>query len=64
MVKVLLRGALALTAGLAAVSGFAGKSHEEATRKHPRDKTLRVLRTNPRYLTDGSGRAVYLRRVR
>jgi len=57
---------LALAAG--ALLAFGGAScgsvreatPERAAAKPARAKTLRVFRANPRYFTDGSGRAVYL----
>jgi hypothetical protein len=50
---------LVLSVGVASVLGLgAAQSGGDAERVKPR--TLRVLHANPRYFTDGSGRAVYL----
>jgi Family of unknown function (DUF6298) len=47
-----------VAAGLAALSGAAAPTGEPAAFRT--DRSLRVLSSNPRYFTDGSGRAVYL----
>jgi Protein of unknown function (DUF4038) len=58
--KLLLSCALGLVGAFALTTEFSGSAPEETARTEPRDKTLRVLRANPRYFTDGSGRAIYL----
>lgn len=50
---------LAVGIGVAAMLGLSSAA-SVAEVKRSRGKTLRVLQTNPRYFTDGSGRAVYL----
>jgi hypothetical protein len=58
--KLVLATALALAGVVPLTLEFDGKAGEEAAQKQRPDRTLRVLRANPRYFTDGSGRAVYL----
>lgn len=59
-----MRSALAAIAVAAvAMTGFtslSGASGGMDTRKKRPDRTLRVLAANPRYFTDGTGKAVYL----
>ena len=52
----------AVAIGVAAMLGLGSAASEQprVERSVAQGKTLRVLRTNPRYFTDGSGRAVYL----
>jgi hypothetical protein len=54
--RLVAAGIAALTVGLAATGATAAKS----ARAEPAPGPLRVLAANPRYFTDGSGRAVYL----
>jgi hypothetical protein len=54
------RTLLLALAAVACLSVSGGKTVDEAQTATARGKTLRVLRSNPRYFTDGSGRAVYL----
>lgn len=62
MLRLVIAGGILLVAGAFAVALRLddGATPEREARRQPTDKTLRVLRTNPRYFTDGSGRAVYL----
>lgn len=54
-----LRAAVAAaTVALVAVPGAASRESEEEAKRPSR--TLRVLQSNPRYFTDGTGKAVYL----
>jgi Family of unknown function (DUF6298) len=55
-----LAGGLALAGAVALSPGSPASAPDEAAPQPPRGNTLRVLRSNPRYFTDGSGRVVYL----
>ncbi len=55
-----MRVALAFVSLSLAATGFAGATPPDALSYGPITSPLRALPTNPRYFTDGSGRAVYL----